>query len=165
MKEVELDELLTAIRAVAQGEAVIDPSIAGRVLAELRRPREQEVTDEPADLAERDLEILQLVAQGLSNQEIADQLFLAEKTIRNRLSLIANYYPFSCCWPCCSWQRLAHPHKRPKQKKPYLRKAKITPMKRLTIMMTNTMMTTWKWRETAAPNSAVVKTGTLLSLT
>lgn len=88
LKEVELDELLTAIRAVAQGEAVIDPSIAGRVLAELRRPREQEVTDEPAALAERDLEILQLVAQGLSNQEIADQLFLAEKTIRNRLSLI-----------------------------------------------------------------------------
>ncbi len=88
LKEVELDELLAAIRAVAQGEAVIDPAIAGRVLAELRRPRQQADDDETAELAERDLEILQLVARGLSNREISDQLFLAEKTIRNRLSLI-----------------------------------------------------------------------------
>ncbi len=87
LKEAELDELLDAIRAVAQGEAVIDPSIAGRVLAELRRPRRTPVEAVP-ELADRDLEILQLVAQGLSNQEIADRLFLAEKTIRNRLSLI-----------------------------------------------------------------------------
>lgn len=87
LKEVELDELLSAIRAVAQGEAVIDPSIAGRVLDELRQPR-QAPAEEVPELATRDLEILQLVAQGLSNQEIADQLFLAEKTIRNRLSLI-----------------------------------------------------------------------------
>lgn len=87
LKEAELDELLGAIRAVAQGEAVIDPSIAGRVLAELRRPRPAPAEKMP-ELAERDLEILQLVAQGLSNQEIADRLFLAEKTIRNRLSLI-----------------------------------------------------------------------------
>jgi len=88
LKEAELDELLDAIRAVAQGEAVIDPSIAGRVLAELRRPRPAPADEEVSELAERDLEILQLVAQGLSNQEIADRLFLAEKTIRNRLSLI-----------------------------------------------------------------------------
>lgn len=89
LKEVELDELLAAVRAVAQGEAVIDPSIAGRVLAELRRPRPGNDSDEVADgLSDRDLEILQLLAQGLSNQEIADRLFLAEKTIRNRLSLI-----------------------------------------------------------------------------
>mgnify|MGYP002625954875 CR=1 FL=1 len=87
LKEAELDELLEAIRTVAQGEAVIDPSIAGRVLAELRRPRQAPVEPVP-ELADRDLEILQLVAQGLSNQEIADRLFLAEKTIRNRLSLI-----------------------------------------------------------------------------
>lgn len=87
LKEAELDELLDAIRAVAQGEAVIDPSIAGRVLAELRRPHRAPVEAVP-ELADRDLEILQLVAQGLSNQEIADRLFLAEKTIRNRLSLI-----------------------------------------------------------------------------
>ncbi|MFQ5401306.1 MAG: response regulator [Anaerolineae bacterium] len=86
LKEVELDELLTAVRAVAGGEAVIDPAIAGRVLAEFRRPKAGKPETEP--LAERDVEILRLLAGGLSNQEIADQLHLSEKTIRNRLSLI-----------------------------------------------------------------------------
>jgi len=84
LKEVELEELLDAIRAVARGEAVIDSAIASRVLAEFRRP-EPAVEEEP-DLAERDIEILRLLAQGLSNQDIADQLFIAEKTVRNRLS-------------------------------------------------------------------------------
>lgn len=87
LKEVELDELLAAIRAVAAGEAVIDPAIAGRLLAEFRRPQKSEETAEP-DLAERDMEILGLLAQGLTNQAIADQLFISEKTVRNRLSLI-----------------------------------------------------------------------------
>ncbi|MFZ1399331.1 MAG: response regulator transcription factor [Candidatus Promineifilaceae bacterium] len=86
LKEVELEELLNAIRAVAKGEAVIDPAIAGRVLAELRRPHQAPAA--ASELADRDLEILQLVAQGLSNQEVANKLFLAEKTVRNRLSII-----------------------------------------------------------------------------
>ena len=85
LKEVELDELLDAIRAVARGEAVIDSAIASRVLAEFRRPEPATEEEEP-DLAERDIEILRLLAQGLSNQDIADQLFIAEKTVRNRLS-------------------------------------------------------------------------------
>ena len=88
LKEVELDELLAAVRSVAQGEAVIDSAIASRVLAEFRRPQpraEEEEESEP-DLPERDVEILRLLAQGLSNQEIADRLVIAEKTVRNRLS-------------------------------------------------------------------------------
>jgi DNA-binding NarL/FixJ family response regulator len=87
LKEVELDELLAAIRAVARQEAVIDSAIAGRVLAELRQPSLTKSRD-TADLNERDLDILRLLAKGMSNQEIADKLFVAEKTIRNRLSLI-----------------------------------------------------------------------------
>lgn len=89
LKEVELSELLRAVRAVARGEAVIDAAIAGRVMAELRSSRTlvKETTSEES-LAERDVEILQLLAQGLSNQEIADQLSLSEKTVRNRLSLV-----------------------------------------------------------------------------
>ena len=87
LKEVELADLLSAIRSVAQGDAILDPSIAGRVLAELRTP--SEATPSKADsLSERDLEVLNLVAQGLSNQAIADELSLAEKTVRNRLSAI-----------------------------------------------------------------------------
>jgi DNA-binding NarL/FixJ family response regulator len=87
LKEVELEELLAAIRAVARGEAVIDPAIAGRVLAEFRQPPAAQAVAEP-ELAERDIDILRLVAQGLTNQEIADQLFISDKTVRNRLSLI-----------------------------------------------------------------------------
>jgi len=86
LKEAEMDDLLAAVRAVARGEAVIDPAIAGRILAELR-PSPPPSSSQDA-LPERDVEILQLLAQGLSNQEIADRLFIAEKTVRNRLSLI-----------------------------------------------------------------------------
>ncbi len=85
LKEVELEELLEAIRAVARGEAVIDLAVASRVLAELRQPARPE--PEPA-LAERDLEILRLLAEGLKNQDIANRLSLSEKTVRNRLSLV-----------------------------------------------------------------------------
>ncbi len=85
LKEVELEELLEAIRAVSRGEAVIDSAVASRVLAELRQP----VGPEPKPkLAERDVEILRLLAQGLKNQDIADRLSLSEKTVRNRLSLV-----------------------------------------------------------------------------
>jgi DNA-binding NarL/FixJ family response regulator len=87
LKEVELDELLASIRAVAQGEAVIDSAIAGRVLAELRQPQATKRTAE-SGLAERDMDILRLLAQGATNQEIADHLVIAEKTVRNRLSLL-----------------------------------------------------------------------------
>lgn len=86
LKEVELDELLAGIRAVAQGEAVMDPIIAHRVLAELRRPPAK--TKNKTNLTERDIEILHLLTEGLTNQEIADRLHLAEKTVRNRLTQI-----------------------------------------------------------------------------
>jgi DNA-binding NarL/FixJ family response regulator len=87
LKETELDELLAAIRAVARGEAVIDPAIASRVLAEFRQqPKVEEIPD--SRLSDRDVDILRLVAQGLSNQEIGAQLFISEKTVRNRLSLV-----------------------------------------------------------------------------
>ena len=86
LKEVELDELLAAVRSVAQGEAVIDSAIASRVLAEFRRPQPSDEEEAEPDLPERDVEILRLLAQGLSNQEIADRMYIAEKTVRNRLS-------------------------------------------------------------------------------
>lgn len=87
LKEVDLKELLNAIRWVSQGEVFIDPAIARRVLAQLcgsHRPLASATSEFPR----RDLEILQLMAQGLSNQEVADKLSLVEKEVRNRLSLI-----------------------------------------------------------------------------
>jgi NarL family two-component system response regulator LiaR len=88
LKEVELEEVLAAIRAVARGEAVMDPVIAGRVLAELRSPQSVETQPSELQLSARDVEILHFLAKGLSNQEIAGHLHIAEKTVRNRLSLI-----------------------------------------------------------------------------
>lgn len=87
LKEVELEEVLAAIRAVARGEAVMDPAIAGRVLAELRTIHLDTPSPE-TELPERDMEILRLLAKGLSNQDIAKQLHIAEKTVRNRLTII-----------------------------------------------------------------------------
>lgn len=87
LKEVELDDLLEAIRTVAQGGAVIDPAIAMRVLAELRQPKKATKPTEPS-LNERDLEVLRLLVEGLTNQDIANRLSISEKTVRNRLSLI-----------------------------------------------------------------------------
>ncbi len=85
LKEAELDELIAAIRAVARGEAVIDPALAGHILAEIRgEPRAKA----PLKLSKRDTEILRLLADGLSNQEIAARLGITEKTVRNRLSLL-----------------------------------------------------------------------------
>jgi DNA-binding NarL/FixJ family response regulator len=88
LKEVELSELVKAVRSVARGEAVIDSAIAERVMAELRAETTSAKADAEQPLAERDLDILRLVAQGKSNQEIAGHLALSEKTVRNRLSLV-----------------------------------------------------------------------------
>jgi two-component system NarL family response regulator len=88
LKEVELEEVLAAVRAVAKGESVMDSAIAGQVLAELRGSQSEDSAAPKQALPERDIEILRLLAKGKSNQEIAEQLFVAEKTVRNRLTLI-----------------------------------------------------------------------------
>ena len=87
LKEVELDVLLEGIRAVVRGEAVLDPAMVGRVLAEIRQPSfgKKQVAH---ILTERDVEILRLIALGMTNREIATGLNASEKTIRNRLSHI-----------------------------------------------------------------------------
>lgn len=87
LKNANSQELIEAIRAVAAGEAQLDPAMARRVLEEFRR-LSQEKRQNIVHLTERELEILQLVAQGASNKEIAKKLEISEKTVRNRLSVI-----------------------------------------------------------------------------
>lgn len=91
LKDADSQELLQAIRLVHQGEAMLDPGIAQRVLEEFRRLSQLGGKGEGAGLihlTERERDILQLVAEGASNQEIAERLHLSEKTVRNRLSVI-----------------------------------------------------------------------------
>jgi len=86
LKDSDPDELIKAIRLVHQGEPSLDPGIARKVLQEISRPSERPPTPDP--LTEREEEILRLVAKGLGNQEIADQLVIAEVTVRTHVSHI-----------------------------------------------------------------------------
>ena len=91
LKDVSGDELAEAIRQVAGGGALIEPSVARKVLAEFARlpqPVGQAGSEQPHDLSERELEILKLLSQGASNRQIASQLFLAEGTVKNYISNI-----------------------------------------------------------------------------
>ena len=86
LKDAETDQLLQAIRDVNDGKFSLDPSVALRVIRELNHGSDLPPTVDP--LTERELEVLQLVAQGLTNGEIAERLVLGERTVGNHISSI-----------------------------------------------------------------------------
>lgn len=92
LKDVASARLVEAIRATARGESILEPSVAAKVIAEFTRvsslvpAARMEQLVEP--LSERELEILALIASGASNKEIADQLFIAEGTVKNHVTHI-----------------------------------------------------------------------------
>lgn len=86
LKDSSPDELIEAIRQVHHGEPSLHPSIARKVLHELSRPAEQELTIDP--LTGREVEVLRLLAQGRSNKEIARELVVTEGTVRTHVSSI-----------------------------------------------------------------------------
>src|SRR5438874_7185310 len=90
LKDGPPEQTVAAIRAVAHGEALLHPSIAGRVIAEFQRVSEQQEADLRlyAQLTDREREVLKLLAQGKRNREISAELFIAEKTVKNHVSNI-----------------------------------------------------------------------------
>jgi DNA-binding NarL/FixJ family response regulator len=88
LKEVNLNEIVSAIRTVARGETVISPSIATRLFNELRRGYTDPCAADESDLSPRELEVLRLVAQGAPNKEIALRLFVTEATVKAHLRRI-----------------------------------------------------------------------------
>jgi DNA-binding NarL/FixJ family response regulator len=86
LKDSSPEELMQAIRQVYRGESSLHPLIARKVLEELAGSSERLPTTDP--LTQRELEVLQLVAQGLDNQEIAGKLVLSETTVRTHVSNI-----------------------------------------------------------------------------
>ena len=86
LKDSTPRELIRAIRDVYQSEPTMHPTIARKLMRELQRPSELPPTEEP--LSEREVEVLSLVARGLSNQEIGTKLFISERTVRSHVSNI-----------------------------------------------------------------------------
>lgn len=87
LKEVSIDEVADAVRAVHRGNSLISPSMASKLLAEfnaLTRLVEDRHAGAPR-LTDRELEVLRLVARGMSNREIADELVIAENTVKNHV--------------------------------------------------------------------------------
>jgi DNA-binding NarL/FixJ family response regulator len=78
LKDAPREELLRAVRAAARGESVLSPAIASRVLASVRAPREEL-------LSERELEVLALISRGRTNREAAAELFISEATVKTHL--------------------------------------------------------------------------------
>jgi DNA-binding NarL/FixJ family response regulator len=78
LKDAPREELLRAIRAAARGESVLAPSVATRLVTQLRTP-------EPDALSQRELEVLRLIAQGETNAAAAARLFISEATVKTHL--------------------------------------------------------------------------------
>ncbi len=78
LKDAPREELFRAVRAAAAGEAVLSPSVAARLMGQLRNPAKE-------PLSQRELEVLGLIAQGTTNREAAAQLFISEATVKTHL--------------------------------------------------------------------------------
>ena len=84
LKDADAETVLNAIHAASRGEATLHPRIAQRLMTEVSDPKK---TQEPgAELTSREMEVLRLIAQGHSNAEIADQLYITERTVKAHVS-------------------------------------------------------------------------------
>lgn len=87
LKDIEPAALAEAVRQAAQGEAVLHPRVAARVVQELHGSR-QEAVNVFTELSEREMEVLRLIADGANNSSIAEQLIISEKTVKSHVSNI-----------------------------------------------------------------------------
>jgi len=92
LKDVASNQLVEAIRATARGESILEPSIAAKVIAEFTRVSslvsKGKVEGLVEPLSDREIEILSLITRGATNKEIANQLYIAEGTVKNHVTHI-----------------------------------------------------------------------------
>lgn len=89
LKEISIDEVASAVRAVYDGQSLISPAMASKLLTEFalmaKRSNERSEQVPTPRLTERELEVLKLVARGLNNRDIAKELFISENTVKNHI--------------------------------------------------------------------------------
>ncbi|GLX50902.1 response regulator [Streptomyces sp. MB22_4] len=86
LKQIQGSELVSAVRTVAAGQSLLDPSATTKLMARLRGGQEREEPDALPGLTDREREILALIGEGLTNRQIGQRLYLAEKTVKNHIS-------------------------------------------------------------------------------
>jgi DNA-binding NarL/FixJ family response regulator len=86
LKQIRGSELVDAVLRVGRGEQLLDPSLTGRVLQRLRQPSDED--QRLARLSDQERKVLVLIAEGLTNRQIGEKLFLAEKTVKNYVTSI-----------------------------------------------------------------------------
>ncbi|MFF7047251.1 response regulator [Streptomyces griseorubiginosus] len=87
LKQIQGSDLVSAVRTVAAGQSLLDPSATAKVMARLRGEQTKEPEqDALPGLTEREREILALIGEGLTNRQIGQRLYLAEKTVKNHIS-------------------------------------------------------------------------------
>ncbi|MEV7127980.1 response regulator transcription factor [Streptomyces sp. NPDC093260] len=87
LKQIQGSDLVSAVRTVARGQSLLDPSATTKLMARLRGgQRQEEQPDALPGLTEREREILALIGEGLTNRQIGQRLYLAEKTVKNHIS-------------------------------------------------------------------------------
>ena len=85
LKQIRGSDLVGAVRTVAAGQSMLDPQAAGKLMARLRRPKAR---DPLAGLTPQERRILELIGEGLTNRQIGERMFLAEKTVKNYVSAL-----------------------------------------------------------------------------
>jgi two-component system response regulator DevR len=88
LKQVRARDLVAALQAVGRGESLLDPAVTGKVLERVRRIATGAATDELSALTAQEQKILMLVAEGKTNKQIAEEVFLSDKTVKNYVSSI-----------------------------------------------------------------------------
>lgn len=89
LKQIKGSDLISAVRTVAAGQSMLDPATTARLMGSLRAPespQEDRGQTAFADLSPRERDILELIGEGLTNQEIGKRLYLSEKTVKNHIS-------------------------------------------------------------------------------
>ncbi|ORV43698.1 response regulator transcription factor [Mycobacterium conspicuum] len=88
LKDSSAEELIRAVRAVARGDSYLDPAVTARVLTTYRKAAAARDRSDIAELTSRELDVLTLIGKGLSNNEIADELFISGVTVKSHIGRI-----------------------------------------------------------------------------